>query len=82
MAIAEDDLEILIPVLNVVAQVAVNGAPSLIPRSMPLHYDSITGQLLDELARKVTNRIWSLPGPEETGLRTKSLKVLKVHWRH
>jgi hypothetical protein len=81
MGIAEDDLEILIPVLNVVAQVAVWG-PSLIPRSMPLHHDPITGQLLDELARKVTNGNRSLPGPEETGLRAESLKVPKVCWRH
>jgi Response regulator receiver domain len=49
MAIAENDLEILIPVLNVVAQVAVNGAPSLISRSQPRCDDPITGQLLDEL---------------------------------
>src|SRR5262245_60386188 len=46
MATAANDLEILIPVLNAVAQVAVNGAPSLIPRSQPGHYDPVTGQLL------------------------------------
>jgi hypothetical protein len=37
MTIAASDLEILNPVLHVVAQVAVNGGPSLIPRSRPLH---------------------------------------------
>jgi hypothetical protein len=35
VAIAEKDLEILIPVLNVIAQVAVNGAPSLISLLRP-----------------------------------------------
>jgi len=79
MGIAEDDLEILIPVLNVVAQVAVNGAPSLIPRSMPLRHDPVTGQLLDELVREVTNGNRSLP--DEPGLRAESLKVLKG-WHH
>jgi hypothetical protein len=54
VAIAEKDLEILIPVLNVIAQVAVNGAPSLIPRSQqPLRYDPVTGQLLNELVRHI-----------------------------
>jgi hypothetical protein len=53
MVIAEDDLEILIPVLNVLAQVAVNGAPAVIPSSQPRHYDPVTGPPLDELVRHI-----------------------------
>ncbi len=61
MAITDNDLEILIPVLNVIAQVAVNGAPSLVPRSQPHHYDPVTGQLLDELVRHIRKNHPDIP---------------------
>ena len=61
MAITDNDLEILIPVLNVIAQVAVNGAPSLVPRSQPHHYDPLTGQLLDELVRHIRKNHPDIP---------------------
>jgi len=61
MAITDNDLEILIPVLNVIAQVAVNGAPSLVPRSQPHLYDPVTGQLLDELVRHIRKNHPDIP---------------------
>src|SRR5262249_9532302 len=61
MAITDNDLEILIPVLNVIAQVAVNGAPSLAPLSQPHHYDPVTGQLLDELVRHIRKNHPDIP---------------------
>ena len=45
--IAPNDLEILMPVLGVIAQVAVSGAPFPIPRSQPRHYDPVAGQVFD-----------------------------------
>jgi hypothetical protein len=61
MAITDNDLEILIPVLNVIAQVAVHGAPSPVPRAQPRHYDPVTGQLLDELVRHIRKNHPDIP---------------------
>src|SRR5262245_30830817 len=61
LAITDNDLEILIPVLNVIAQVALNGAPSLVPRSQPHLYDPVTGQLLDELVRHIRKNHPDIP---------------------
>jgi CheY-like chemotaxis protein len=68
MAIAANDLETLMPVLNVIARVAINGAPSPIPRSQPLHHDSVAGQFsdstfgnIDELARQIRENHPDIP---------------------
>jgi hypothetical protein len=57
MAIAVNDLEILTPLLNIVAQVAVNGDPSLIHRCQPLPCDPVTGRSLGEIAQEAAKLI-------------------------